>query len=353
MREKCLQGEGDCMLREIYDQPGAVLETLRSWMGNAGKMLGELGLSHRLHDLRRLHIIASGSAYYAGLAGRYIIEKFFHIPVSVDMESEYKYLESASTKGTALIVIERSGNGDCGHGRGNGDRGRDALPFRVYLDEAPRPEDGQGEAHLSVKTFTPVVTALCLLGISLGAGKGKVRRIEVETLGSLLEGLPALIAQALDTDAKIREVVDTLRETRSLLYLGRGINYPIALEGAQMMKEFSHIHADGYSSGEVLHRPASFIEEGMSVVLIAPIESIDEDLIRNVNRLKGRAARIVAVTDAPAALHSVVDDVVSVPACHPAMLPFIMIVPLQLLAYRLSVIRGPGRRYGMSITGKI
>lgn len=333
------------MLREIYEQPAAIMNTLRGWLDNAGRLLNEVSTSLRMRDLRRLHIVAGGSAYYAGLVGRYIIERFVHIPVSVDITSEYRYLDPVTAKGTVLLLISRNGGTADHPAAGSGADGNGSSPFRVCIGHEAQFAAGCRPEPLSAKSFTDLMAALCLFGISLGIQKGKLRQVEIETLKSLLAGLPGLIEKALNTETKIKDIVTSLSTTKGFLYLGRGVNYPIALEGASMMKELTTIHADGFPAGEMAYSPPSLLESGRSVVLIAPVENIDDELVNDVLRVRGMGLRIIAVTDAPAAFKETADDIVTVPSCHPALFPFIYIVPLQLLAYHVALTRGNGRAF--------
>jgi glutamine---fructose-6-phosphate transaminase (isomerizing) len=192
----------------------------------------------------------------------------------------------------------------------------------------------------STKAFTAQIAALCLLGIALGIKKRKINDIEAQTLNSMLMELPRLIEKALKTDTQIREISKTLIDAKDFLYLGRGINYPIALEGALKMKEISYIHAEGYPAGEMKHGPIALIEKGLPVIVLASMDGLFEKILSNIEEVKARCGRVIAITDAPAALKDRVEDLITVPSTHPAFLPFVNVVPLQLLAYHVAVLRG-------------
>jgi glucosamine--fructose-6-phosphate aminotransferase (isomerizing) len=192
----------------------------------------------------------------------------------------------------------------------------------------------------STKTFAAQLAALFLLGMAFGIKKGSLSPVEIGTLKSVLMDLPCLIREALRTDVKIREIAETLAHAKGLLYLGRGVNYPIALEGALKMKELSYVHAEGYPAGEIKHGPIALIEEGFPVVVLAPIDGLHEKILSTIEVVRARGGRILSVTDALAALKDKVDDVIVIPQAHPALTPFVNVVPLQLLAYHIAAMKG-------------
>jgi glutamine---fructose-6-phosphate transaminase (isomerizing) len=192
----------------------------------------------------------------------------------------------------------------------------------------------------STKAFTAQLAALSLLGIALGVKKGKLCETEIGTLKAFLLELPRTIEQALLTESAVREVARTLVDARSILYLGRGINYPVALEGALKMKELSYIHAEGYPAGEMKHGPIALIEDGVPVVFLVPVDELHEKVLSNIEEVKARGGRIIVITDAPAAFRSKSDVIIVVPPTHPALMPFVNVIPLQLLAYHVAVLKG-------------
>ena len=339
-----------CLLKEIYEQPEAVLKTLGKRTEDTGRLLRELGMVNTARNLRRLHIVGCGSSYHAGLVGRYIIERFVHIPVAIDIASEYRCMESIVTKGTLFISISQSGEtADTLEAQREAKR-KGAFTVTICNEEdsaCAREADsvlytcaGRETGAATPKTFTTQMAALCLLGIALGIGKDRVNPAEGETLKSLLTDLPRLMKKALDTSEMIRKISKTLVHTKGCLYLGRGINYPVALEGALKMKELCHIPAEGFAAGEMRHGAGALIEMGVPVVLLAPIDSLHENVLSDILEVKARGGRVIAITDAPAALKDTVDHLVSVPSTHPAFFPFVSVIPLQLLAYHLAVVKG-------------
>jgi glutamine---fructose-6-phosphate transaminase (isomerizing) len=343
-------GYDHCLLKDIYEQPEAVLRTLGKRSEDTGRLLNELGMVNTARNLRRLHIVGCGSSYHAALAGRYIIERFVHIPVGIDIASEYRCMESIVTKGTLFISISQSGEtADTLEAQREAKRkGAFTITICNEMDSACASEAdavlytsaGRETGAIPTKTFTAQMAALCLLGIALGIGKERVNPVEAETLRSLLMGLPCLMKKALGTGGMIREISRTLVHAKGCLYLGRGINYPIALEGALKMKKLCHIPAEGFAAGEMRDGAGALVEMGVPVVLLAPVDSLHAKLFSDIAEVKARGGRVIAITDAPAALKGFVDHLVPVPSTHPAFFPFVSVIPLQLLAYHLAVLKG-------------
>lgn len=344
------EGYDHFMLKEIYEQPKAVMDTLSEWIDDPLRLLDELGIAERVKCLRRLHIVGCGTSYHAGLVGRYIIEKFLRMPVTVDIASEYRYMNPVVTKGTLFITLTQSGETADTLAAQREAREKGAQVFTICnvmgsastreADSVLYTRAGPEIGVASTKAFTAQLAALCLLAIALALTKGKLTLVEVQTLKSLLMDIPRLIKKTLRTYAKIREIASTLRTSNGLLYLGRGINYPVALEGALKMKELSYIHAEGYPAGEMKHGPIALIEEGFPVVVLASLDGLYEKILSSIEEVKARGARVIAVTDSPAALRDKVDDLIVTPPTHPALLPFVNVVPLQLLAYHVALMKG-------------
>jgi glucosamine--fructose-6-phosphate aminotransferase (isomerizing) len=348
MAEK--QGYDHFMLKEIYEQPQAVMDTLREWINDTERLVEEMGIAGSIKDLRRLHIAACGTSYHAGLVGRYMIEKFVRMPVAVDIASEFRYMCPIIPKGTEFITITQSGETAdtlAAQREAKGKGARTLTICNVVGSTTTREADsvlytraGLEIGVASTKAFTAQLSALSLLGIALGAKKGKLSHLEIQTLKPFLLDLPRLIRLALRTDKAVKEIAKTLVEAKSMLYLGRGINYPVALEGALKMKELSYIHAEGYPAGEMKHGPIALIESGVPVVFLAMIDELHEKILSNIEEVKARGGRIIVVTDSPAAFRDKADDMIVVPSTHPALVPFVTVIPLQLLAYHTAVIKG-------------
>jgi glucosamine--fructose-6-phosphate aminotransferase (isomerizing) len=309
-----------------------------------------MGIMGTISDLARIHIAACGTSYHAGLIGRYMIEQFVRIPVAVDIASEFRDLCPIIPNGTMLITITQSGEtaDTLAAQREAKEKGARTLTIcNVVGSTTTREADsvlytraGLERGVVSTKAFTAQLAALSLLGIALGTKNGELSNLEVRTLMPFVLDLPRLIRQALQTDAVVKEIAKTLAGADNILYVGRGINYPVALEGALKMKELAYIHADGYPAGEMKHGPIALIEDGVPVVFLATIDGIHRKILSNIEEVKALGGRIIVITDSPAAFHDKADDMIVVPSTHPALAPFVTIVPLQLLAYHVAVIKG-------------
>jgi glutamine---fructose-6-phosphate transaminase (isomerizing) len=338
-------------LKEIYDQPEAVSRTLREWIDNLQTLFDEVGLTMKVVlGLRRLHIVACGTSYHAGLIGRHLIERLARIPVDVEVASEYRYKNPILEKGSLFISITQSGETSDTLAAQREARHRGARTIticNVVGSSSAREADsvlytraGPETGVVSTKAFTAQLAALCLLGLALGIRVGKLSNGEAATLKSQLMKVPDLIEKALLKDSEIRNLAKSLSNEKDFFFLGRGIHYPVALEGALKLKEISYIHAEGYPAGEMKHGPIAFIEEGVPVVVIVPVDELFEKTILNIEEVKSRKGRVIVVTDEPSCLRGRADDIIEVPATHPVLTPFVDIVPLQLLAYHIGVMRG-------------
>jgi len=344
------QGYDHFMLKEIYEQPQVVMDALREWINCPDRLMDEMGIASAVNDLARVHIAACGTSYHAGLIGRYMIEKFVRIPVAVDIASEFGDLCPIIPKGTILITITQSGEtaDTLAAQREAKEKGARTLTICNVVGSATSREAdsvlytraGLEIGVVSTKAFTAQLAALSLLGIALGTKKGELSGPELKTLLPFLQDLPRLISQALQTDEAVKKIAKTLVAADSILYVGRGINYPVALEGALKMKELANIHADGYPAGEMKHGPIALIEDGVPVVFLATIDGMHGKILSNIEEVKALGGRIIVVTDSPAAFRDKADDMIVVPSTHPALVPFVTVVPLQLLAYHVAVIKG-------------
>ncbi len=344
------QGYGHFMLKEIHEQPLGVANTLREWIEEPELLLEDLGIEDRVKDLRRLHIAACGTSYHAGLVGRYLIEKFVRLPVAVDIASEFRYMDPVLPKGTAFITITQSGETADTLAAQREAKRQGAATFTICnvlgstsareADSVLYTRAGPEIGVASTKAFTSQLAALSLLGVALGMRKKKISDVEYRTLKLFLGQLPQIMEQALCVSEKALAVARTLADARTMLFLGRGINYPVALEGALKMKELSYIHAEGYPAGEMKHGPIALIENGVPVVFLATVDGLHEKVLSNIEEVRARGGRVIAVTDAPAAFRGTADEVLVVPSTHPALLPFVTVIPLQFLAYHVAVLRG-------------
>ncbi len=349
MAEKA--GHPHFMHKEIYEQPAAVRATLGERLADPRGFLLNLGIRHqRKTDLARLHIVSCGTSYHAGLIGKYLIERLSRIPVSVEFASEYRYRDPVIGEGTQFIAITQSGEtaDTLAAQREAKQKGARILTIcNVVGSTSTREADavlytrgGPEIGVASTKTFTTQLAALSLIALGLGYGRNCLDQEALHALQNSLAAIPDLIEKTLKLDDKIAALARILAPARDFLYLGRGINYPIALEGALKLKEISYIHAEGHPAGEMKHGPIALIEQGLPVVVVAHSNDLFDKLYSNVEEVKARNGRIIAITDAPEAFAGKADDIIEVPSAHPLFAPFLFAVPLQLLAYHIGVQRG-------------
>jgi glucosamine--fructose-6-phosphate aminotransferase (isomerizing) len=339
------------MLKEIYEQPAAVANTLGEWIEKPDRLLDALGLTPKTAlALKRVQITACGTSYHAALAGKYMLESLAHIPVDVDIASEYRYREQLIEPGSLFLSITQSGEtaDTLAAQREASRKGAVTLTIcNVVGSSSEREADhvlhtraGPEIGVASTKAFTAQLAALGLLVLVLGMKKGRFTRGESESLKSQLKKIPALIEKSLKSDAITAGTAERFLEARDFLYLARGINYPIALEGALKLKEISYIHAEGYPAGEMKHGPIALIEKGLPIIVLAPVDKLFEKTLSNIEEVKARGGTVIAVTDEPKALHGKADEIIQVPSAHTAFSPFVNIIPLQLFAYHMAVLRG-------------
>jgi glucosamine--fructose-6-phosphate aminotransferase (isomerizing) len=349
MAEK--EGYDHFMLKEIFEQPRTVLDTLREWIQKPKGFLDELGLSLDMTlGPRRLQIVGCGTSWHAGLVGRYMIESIARVPVDVEIASEYRYKKPIVEKGSLFASVTQSGEtaDTLAAQREAKTRGAKTLTIcNVVGSTSSREADsvlytrtGPEIGVASTKAFTAQLAAMSVLAIAFGTAKGKLGFKEATSLRSHLMQLPDLMEKVLKKDSEIKELASALLYAKDFLYLGRGINYPIALEGALKLKEISYVHAEGYPAGEMKHGPIALIEQGLPVVVIAMKDDVFEKNLSNIEEVKTRGGRVIAITDEPSLVKDKADHIIEVPSTHPAFTPFLTVVPLQLLAYHIAVLKG-------------
>jgi glucosamine--fructose-6-phosphate aminotransferase (isomerizing) len=347
------------MLKEIHEQPWAVRETvLGRTSAESGRVyLHEMGLDEAaLRDIERIIILACGTSWHAGLVGKFLIEELARIPVEVDYSSEFRYRRPIINRRTLAIVITQSGEtadtlGALREAKRLG--ARSIAICNVVGSMATREADGTVYTHAgpeigvaSTKAFTCQLVALHLLAVAIGQARGTLPADDARRLIAELEQLPVGIEHALRASDRIRDLSSQIHEHRDFLYLGRGINYPIALEGALKLKEISYIHAEGYPAGEMKHGPIALIDDDLPVVAVAADDGVFEKALGNIQEAKARGARMIVVTNKSkiSAFDGLLDPkrdvVLHVPDAHPLLLPVLLVVPLQLLAYHVAICRG-------------
>jgi len=342
------------MLKEICEQPETVRNTLRGRLvpADGTARLNGLNLSAgQCARLRRIVIVGCGTSWHAGLVGRYVLEELVGMPVDVEYASEYRYRRQLRVPGTLTVAISQSGE--------TADTlealraARAAGSFAVGLvnvvgSTIAREADGGIYLHAgpeigvaSTKTFTSQIVALLLLGLHLGRRRNRLSLDAGRCLVTELARLPELLARTLEFNPSLRELARDLAGARNALYLGRGVNFPVALEGALKLKEISYIHAEGYPAAEMKHGPIALIDEDMPVVFLAPKDHVYTKILSNMQEVKARGGRIIAVTsEGNGELAGLADHVLRVPASAPLVSPVLTVIPLQLLAYHIAVLRG-------------
>jgi glutamine---fructose-6-phosphate transaminase (isomerizing) len=347
------------MLKEIHEQPWAVRETVlgRTSVESGRVFLEELQIdAAAFASVERIVILACGTSWHAGLVGKFLIEELARVPVEVDYSSEFRYREPIVNDRTLAIVITQSGETADTLGALREAKSRHARSIaicNVVGSMATREADGTVYTHAgpeigvaSTKAFTSQLVALHLLAIAMGQARGTLSTEAVRPLLHELDQLPLRMEQALKLNDRIKKLAGALYQRRDFLYLGRGINYPIALEGALKLKEISYIHAEGYPAGEMKHGPIALIDDDLPVVAIAADDVVFEKAISNIQEAKSRGGRVIVVTNTSKlrAFDEIVDAskdiVLDVPDAHPLMLPLLLVIPLQLLAYHVAVRRG-------------
>ena len=341
------------LLKEIHEQPQAIIDTMR------GRILQEEGgvqldvevTDNLPADIKRCVLVACGTAWHACLVGKFMIERLAGIPCEVDYGSEFRYRDPVLDPGTLLIVVSQSGEtaDTLAAVEAGRERGAPVLAVCNVVDSSiARRAAGVLYTHAgpeisvaSTKAFTTQLTALYLLGLYLGRQRGVVDADRGRQLLSDLVALPALVKEALGREKLIERVAKKYGQAQDFLYLGRGINYPVALEGALKLKEISYIHAEGYPAGEMKHGPIALINEEMPVVVLIPHDAVFEKTLSNLKEVEARGGRIIVVTDAKTAdLEEVAWEVLEVPATNELLTPILLTLPLQLLAYHVAVYRG-------------
>jgi glucosamine--fructose-6-phosphate aminotransferase (isomerizing) len=339
------------MLKEIHDQPQAIQDTFGGRVdfeeGTVGFETLELTAAE-VAGIRGLHILACGTSWYAGLVGKFMIEELARIPVEVDYGSEYRYRDPIADDGILALGVSQSGETADTLSAMEAAKERGARLFsicNVQGSQATRISDGVIYTHAgpeigvaSTKAFTTQIVALYLLALYLRQQRG------LEVTAEMLAGLahvPQAVDEVLQQEESLDELARRYSRAEDFLYLGRGINYPIALEGALKLKEISYIHAEGYPAGEMKHGPIALIDEDLPVVAIATGDRVFDKVCSNMQEVKARDGQVIAVTDRDAGqVADVADEVIQVPQVSELLQPIVNVVPLQLFAYFVAVRRG-------------
>ena len=334
------------MLKEICEQPKAIADTLIGRLSGLDPAITE-GID--LAGISKVVIIACGTAYHAGLVGKYAIEKWANIPVDVELASEYRYREPSVDANTLIIPISQSGETMDTLMAMRYARSHGARVFSVCNTNGstiPRESDavlythaGPEIAVASTKAFTAQLIAMYLLGLHLGRVRGTISAELAKEIEVHLAELPSKVEQVLETVEPLRALTRKFKDASSMLFLGRHVGFPTALEGALKLKELAYMHAEGFAGGELKHGPIALIDRGTPVVAIMPAEGslLAEKMASNIQEVKARGAIIIAIADAPLAS---ADHLVRIPTTHEFLQPVLSVVPLQVIAYEMAIARG-------------
>ena len=342
------------MLKEIHEQPQTILDTMRGrYSYDSGEAdLPDIGLTPKqFAQVGRIWIVACGTSWHAGLVGKYLFEEMVRTPVQVDIGSEFRYRDPLIEKDDLFITISQSGEtaDTLAAAREAREKGAHVVSIvNVVGSTLARESEGVLYTHCgpeigvaSTKAFTGQLAALYLLALHLGRVRGVLSGADGKAWLDRLVTLPTLVKHVLGREAEILAIAKRYYKKKNFLYLGRGINYPVALEGALKLKEISYIHAEGYAAGEMKHGPIALIDKEMPVVVLAPRDRLYEKTVSNLMEVKARRAPVIAlVAEGERELGKIADAVFTVPDVHPLLSPILFTIPLQLLAYHIAVLRG-------------
>lgn len=342
------------MLKEIYDQPRCISDCIRGrLLADEKKIVLSAINQHRDRLLRasRFIIVACGTSWHAGLIGKQMIEQWAKIPVDVEYASEFRYRKPVIQPGDVVIAISQSGETADTLAAFELAKERGALCFgivNVVGSSIARASDTGIYTHVgpeigvaSTKAFTGQVMVLTLFALALGHELGSISQMEFEKYVTELALIPEKMKKVLEQDALTKDISRTLTYARNALYMGRGFNYPVALEGALKLKEISYIHAEGYPAAEMKHGPIALVDENMPVVFVATHHQLYKKILSNIQEVKARNGRIIAiVTEGDEAVKNIAEATIEIPATLPVVAPLLSVLPLQLIAYHVAVFKG-------------
>lgn len=342
------------MLKEIYEQPRSIADCMRGRIHKEEARINLGGISeyaNKFLQAQRILIVSCGTSWHAGLVGEYLIEEYARIPVEVEYASEFRYRNPIIGKDDIVIAISQSGETADTMAAVELAKKAGATIFgicNVVGASIPRLSHAGMYTHAgpeigvaSTKAFTAQVTALSLLALYIARHRGTLPTSRIAALLAELQKAPDLIADCLKSEPLVQLIAHEMQDSTNCLFLGRGINFPVALEGALKLKEISYIHAEGYPAAEMKHGPIALIDEQMPVVVIATKDSSYEKIISNIQEVKARKGKIIAiVTEGDTVVPDIADYVIEIPSCEEALTPILATIPLQLLSYHIAVMRG-------------
>lgn len=342
------------MLKEIYEQPTSIRNSM---LGRLNAINGEVVMGgieeyeHKFMNAKRIIFVACGTSWHAGLVGEYMIESLARIPVEVEYASEFRYRNPIINSDDIVIAISQSGETADTLAALEIAKQKGALIYgicNVVGSSIARATDAGSYTHAgpeigvaSTKAFTAQVTILAQMALTLAKKKGSISESRYRELSQELNNIPNVVEEVLKTNAAVEYISEIYKDARNFLYLGRGINFPVALEGALKLKEISYIHAEGYPAAEMKHGPIALIDAEMPVVAIATKKNSYEKVVSNIQEVKARSGKIIAVvTKGDTAVKEIADHVIEIPDVDDFFDPLITVIPLQLLSYHIAVMRG-------------
>lgn len=342
------------MLKEINEQPRSIADCMRGRLDakNGRLVLGGLrDYMNKFQNAERIIITACGTSWHAGLVAEYLFEEFARIPVEVEYASEFRYRNPVVSEKDFIIAISQSGETADTLAAIELAKSKGATIFgvcNVVGSSIARATHAGSYTHAgpeigvaSTKAFTAQISVLTMMALKLGYQRGTLPESRYIQLLSELETIPGKVEKALKLNDQIEKIAAEYKDSRNFLYLGRGYNFPVALEGALKLKEISYIHAEGYPAAEMKHGPIALIDEEMPVVFIATKDSSYEKVVSNIQEVKARKGKIIAVvTEGDTSVRNLADHVIEIPATEEAFVPLLAVVPLQILSYHIAVMRG-------------
>lgn len=342
------------MLKEIYEQPASIWNSMRGRIDahKSSLRLGGIGqYENKLYNAKRIIIVACGTSWHAGLVAEYLFEDLARVPVEVEYASEFRYRNPIVSEDDIVIAISQSGETADTLAAIELAKTKGATIIgicNVVGSSIPRATHAGSYTHAgpeigvaSTKAFTAQVTVLTLMALQIAYKKGTIAESRFQTLLLELEQIPKKVEAALKTNDKVKSIAEKFKSSKNFLYLGRGYGFPVALEGALKLKEISYIHAEGYPAAEMKHGPIALIDDHMPVVVIATKNSSYEKVVSNIQEVKARNGIIIAiVTQGDDVVKGLADYIIEIPETEDILVPIVSVIPLQLLAYHIAVMRG-------------
>ncbi len=342
------------MLKEIFEQPNSIADCLRGRLNaDEGSLVlgGIRNYAEKITNAEKIIMVACGTSWHAGLVAEYIFEELCRIPVEVEYASEFRYRNPVIREGDVMIAISQSGETADTLAAIELAKEKGAIVFGVVnavgssiaraTHEGAYLHAGPEIGVASTKAFTAQLTVLTMIALRIAQRKGTITERKYRELLIDLENIPAKVTTALQSNDKIETISDLFKDAHNFLYLGRGYNFPVALEGALKLKEISYIHAEGYPAAEMKHGPIALIDENMPVVFIATRDSSYDKIVSNIQEVKARKGVVIAiVTEGDILIPKLADFTIEVPSTHEILMPLVSVVPLQLLSYHIAVMRG-------------